>query len=93
MATRKIDLMYEMFGRGEGYCKDCKHFDTYQHHDYQYSKCKIYGVTSSEATDWKQKYEACGLFNKDYEGDVEIVKLVSGNRSKEEQVQGQMSLF
>lgn len=31
-------------------------------------KCTVYGATHSEASDWRKKYEACGLYNKPWSG-------------------------
>lgn len=87
---RKIDKMHSMFGIKQGsICKDCKHLKGGLN---EYRKCRIYGVSASEATDWCLKYTACGLYNKDYKGDVPIVRLNSSDKT-EEQIPGQMSLF
>ena len=69
MKIIKIDKMHELFGKSEqDQCKDCMHLIRNG-----YNKCEIYGVTRSEATDWKQKQTACGLFNKAFVSDVPIV--------------------
>ena len=89
--TRKLELMYEMFGKSEGKCKECKHYTSYKYHDKRYRKCKVYGVTCSEATDWKASGDACGLFNKDTEYE-NIVRMVTVGKTKEDiQIDGQMS--
>lgn len=96
MATlRKLALMYAEFGKAEsGLCKDCKYFLRLDHHNRTYRKCKVYGVTTSEATDWLAYGHACGLFpNKPYGGDKELVRLVVREPQKEPQVQGQISIF
>lgn len=88
MAVRKIELMHEIFGRTENaQCKDCKHLIKNG-----YVKCKVYGETSSEATDWKQKQTACGLFNKPFVTDIPIVRLVRNNKQAI-QIDGQLDLF
>ena len=91
---RKFDLMYEMFGRSTGKCKDCQHYTTYRYHNKPYRKCELYGVTCSEATDWKASADACGLFpDKEYNG-CEVVRLVRGGALKiEQQIDGQMNLI
>lgn len=59
---KKIDLMYKLFGKKEGLrCSDCKAFYRKRYHDILYRKCKNYGDTQSESTDWKASYTACGL--------------------------------
>ena len=91
---RKRDLMYELFGKSEGLCKDCQHYIGYRYHDYNRRKCEIYGDTRSESSDWAGKWQACGLYpDKEYNG-REVIKLVRGGKPKEQiQVDGQMDLF
>lgn len=62
---RKIDAMHKMFGIAANTCEHCKHLITYDWRDRRYFKCEVYGESNSEATDWRKKYIACGLFNKD----------------------------
>lgn len=61
---KKIDLMHEMFGMADGSCSECEHFVKGWYHTRILRKCEIYGLTHSEATDWRQNYQACGLKNK-----------------------------
>lgn len=57
------------------FCKD-------RYDDRILQKCKVYGLTHSEATDWKQSYDACGLFpDKPYDG-IDIVRLVRPERQR-----------
>ena len=69
-SIRKIDLMYWFFGKACGVhiCKDCSNFVQGQYHNKTLRKCKVYGLTHSQATDWAQRYEACGMFNKEWNG-------------------------
>ena len=95
MTIRKHELMYQLFGKADqSKCKDCNHYISYKHHDYTRRKCEIYGVTCSEATDWKASGQACGLFP-DKETDIrDVVRLVKGGRQKEQiEIEGQISLF
>jgi hypothetical protein len=57
-------------------------------------KCKVYGITSSEASDWANKYEACGMFNKEWNGNpiINLVKHSSKKNNEEIHIDGQMSL-
>lgn len=84
-----VDMMYHLFGMVlSKKCKDCSNLERHM-----FYKCKCYGVTSSAATDWRLKYIACGLFNREYEGTpvIEIKKHM--NRPKDDtQVKGQMEL-
>ena len=96
MATiRRLSLMHSEFGRSDGnVCKDCSYFLRIDHHGKTYRKCKVYGVTPSEASDWLAGGTACGLFpDKPYGGDKDVISLVTREAQKEPQVQGQMNFF
>ena len=60
---RKIDAMHTVYGYGNGFCGQCKHFVRTMPTDRSYFKCRAYGVTACEATDWRAKWVACGLYN------------------------------
>lgn len=63
MEKRKIFAMHERFGTcGALRCKDCNHLVGGKYHDRQLYKCELYGLTHSEATDWRLSYQACGMF-------------------------------
>ena len=70
MKLRKIALMHHIFGKVSGFhiCKECSNFISFRYCDKIYKKCLVYGNTSSQASDWANKYEACGMFNKEYNG-------------------------
>lgn len=64
----RIKLMHELFEIDEEHqCKTCSNFCT---HSYSrtYHKCSVYGISNSESTDWRCKWQACGMYNKDYNG-------------------------
>ena len=63
MTERKIAAMHRLFGTKEGLCRDCDHLIGGKYHNKQYYKCELYGVTHSEATDWRLSYQACGMYN------------------------------
>lgn len=96
MAPRKIDLMHRCFGKTDGHtCGECSNLVEGRYHDKILRKCKVYGMTHSEATDWAKRWLACGMFNKPYTGGP-IMQLVkrSSNRppqTPEEPLEGQMS--
>lgn len=96
MAVRKISLMYKMFGKSEHYCRDCFHFGRILVGDKRkVRKCEVYGVTASEASDWKASYQSCGLFNKEYDG-RNIIDFVTPERKREivnEPLEGQIELL
>ena len=95
MALRKIDLMHRQFGKCYGHtCGECSNFTG---RPGSYKKCKVYGITKSEASDWAKRWIACGLFNKPWK-DKEIMRLVRPTRKDKEEMQntpidGQISLL
>lgn len=96
MATRKIDLMHKLFGEiSNRKCKDCQHLHCYTANRKWY-KCEVYGESSSEATDWRLKWTACGMIDiAEYKG-IQIVKQVrplNWKPKEDMQVEGQINLF
>lgn len=94
MALRKIDLMHRQFGKCEGHtCRECSNLIK---GSWNYTKCKIYGDTPSQASDWTQKWEACGMFNKSWDNKP-IIRLVRPSRKEREEqenapIEGQLSI-
>lgn len=97
MALRKIDLMHRQFGKCDGHtCGECSNLVEGRYHDKIMRKCKVYGMTHSEASDWARRWLACGLFNKPW-GDKPIMRLVHPSRKDKEAMQntpveGQISM-
>lgn len=94
MALRKIDLMHHIFDKVEGHtCKECSNLVEGEYHDRVLRKCKVYGLTHSEASDWRKKFVACGMFNKQWH-DKPIIRLVRSNPETVQRIpyEGQMSL-
>lgn len=97
MALRKIDLMHRKFGKCEGHtCRECSNLIHIRVSNRSLTKCKVYGETSSEASDWTQRWQACGMFNKQWDKGP-IIQLVRPVRTKKEDAQlipldGQMSM-
>lgn len=97
MALRKIDLMHRQFGRCDGRtCGECSNLVEGRYHDKILRKCKVYGMTCSEATDWAKRWLACGLFNKPWGGNP-IVQIVRPTREEKDEMQntppdGQISM-
>ena len=91
---RKIDKMHSMFGKTVGKkCQECDYLVSYRHHNRMVRKCEIYGDTRSEASDWAQSWDACGLIGKEWKG-VPIIKTNRWKEPKEEeQIPGQISIF
>ena len=96
MCLRKQQLMYALFGKEDGHkCRECKHLDAVPGY---YKKCRLYGNSASEATDWALSWDACGMLNKDVPESFLPVKDRKKRRfydapKPETQCQGQMSLF
>lgn len=64
MTARKILAMHARFGTcGALQCRDCCHLISGDYHDRRYYKCELYGMSHSEATDWRLSYQACGMYN------------------------------
>lgn len=97
MALRKIDLMHRQFGKCEDHtCRECSNLVEGRYHDKTLRKCKVYGLTHSEASDWAKRWIACGMFNKEYTGGP-IIELVRRSNPRppaavEEPLDGQMML-
>lgn len=92
MRERRIEAMYVLFGKGTGICKDCKYF---RGSIGGYKKCRIYGISASEATDWANKWPACGLKDREYTGSstvMEILKHAPKDKRQEIQCEGQMEM-
>ena len=64
MVERKIAAMHKRFGIDDFHqCKECDHLIGGEYRGRRYYKCELYGMTHSVATDWRLRYQACGLFN------------------------------
>lgn len=64
MLERRIIAMHKRFGIKDAlYCKDCSHLICGVYHDKRYYKCELYGLSHSEASDWRRSWIACGMYN------------------------------
>ena len=91
--NRKIDAMHELFGiEKDKLCEDCSNLIKGQYHGVFLRKCTVYGATHSEASDWRKKYVACGMFNKEYNGRNIITLIASKTADIEQPLQGQMTM-
>ena len=88
---RKIELMHYQFGITPGkMCRECLNLVSYRCRGTNYYKCAVYGETSSEASDWRLKYQACGMFNKEWTGSPIIKLLKHGSKEPEPELEGQL---
>lgn len=93
-AGKKIETMYDFFGHCEdkdAICKNCEHLCSYTANRKWY-KCECYGKSSSDATDWRIGWLACGLFNKPYDGKP-VMLCKQRKRKKDGQIEGQMEFL
>ena len=92
MILRKIEAMHTLFGvLPEKRCENCTNLIQGKYHDRHYRKCMVYGATHSEATDWRKKYVACGMFDRDWMGKP-IVKTARKATVTTEPCEGQMTM-
>lgn len=84
MALRKIALMHRLFGVCEGHaCRECSNLVKGRYHDRILTKCKVYGMTNSAASDWAGRWQACGAFNLAINRGPIIRDVVPDRRQKE----------
>lgn len=92
---RKIDAMHKLFGEMPGKrCEDCKNLIQGDYRGVHLRKCTVYGATHSEATDWRKKYTACGLYDQKYDGRpiIELLKCARRKVDDEQPIEGQMEI-
>ena len=93
MIAKKIDAMHAMHGTADGICGDCPHFLRHRYHDKILLKCKAYGLSHSEATDWRKKWDACGLIGLPLPENGTVLDRIRGQRERIDiQVEGQISM-
>ena len=86
---RKIDAMYEKYGKHENEnCRSCVNYRDIVYHGRIYRKCAAYGVTSSEASDWRASDIACGRYGKRFDEDKEspLFEILKHQRGQKEDV-------
>ena len=95
MALRKIALMHRLFGLCEGHaCRECSNFVKGKYHDRTLCKCRVYGMTHSEASDWAGRWQACGMFNRTWDKQPVMREVVPDRKQKEaeEPLDGQIRM-
>lgn len=92
---RKIEAMYRKYGPGpeRKTCGDCTNCVKVTPTDRHYYKCKLYGDTAAESTDWRLKWPACGMFNRE-SGEIPVIDQLKheSRRTPREELPGQMML-
>lgn len=93
---RKIHAMHRRFGTCAGlFCRDCDHLISGDYHNRKYHKCELYGLSHSEATDWRLSYTACGMYNMEVNLDVAtplFEEIKYQRKSPEPPLEGQVRL-
>lgn len=93
MALRKLALMHQKFGRCESHiCGECSNLISGRYRGRILRKCRVYGLTHSEASDWAKRWTACGIFNGVWAGRP-IIELVKAGKSEEEPLEDQISML
>ena len=83
MALRKINLMHRLFGICEGHaCRECSNLVKGRYHDRTLCKCRVYGMTHSEASDWAGRWYACGMFNKPWDKQPVMREVVPNRKQR-----------
>ena len=60
---KKIEKMHNIFGLYHGNnCGKCSNIVRIQTGNSCHYKCSLYGITASQASDWRLKWTACGMF-------------------------------
>lgn len=97
MRLKKIDAMHHFYGYDhlDRKCADCDHLLRGEYHGRVYYKCTVYGLSHSEATDWRKNYPACGLVDHDFpEHDNRVIDILKSKPIREEEpIPGQISVF
>ncbi len=102
MRIKKIDAMHSLYGVRQkmidgrpAVCGDCPHYHSGRYHDRILRKCEAYGMTHSEATDWKRSNEPCGLIDLPLPNDfVPVIDRLKHERIQiEKPIPGQITMF
>lgn len=97
MPDRKIVAMHKVYGKSYGLT--CKNRPNLECHEVRsgrrYYKCKAYGTSHADSTDWAMRWPACGLFGKPFPMDERplVERLSYARRRDPGPVDGQISMF
>lgn len=94
MTGRKIDAMHAIYGTVQDmHCADCPHFIAGRYHDKMLFKCEAYGITHSEATDWRKRYVACSLVHLPLPDERPVIDRLRGLKTRiQDQIYGQITV-
>ena len=92
---KKIEAMHNVYGKdAEHKCKECCNLSAYSQNR-TWHKCEMYGISSSEATDWAKSSMACGKFNIPFDANknVPLIKKLKHEPRIDEPLPGQLTLL
>nr|DAH16502.1 MAG TPA: hypothetical protein [Caudoviricetes sp.] len=94
MANRKIQAIYREYGKDHAHkCADCPNLCIHATTSHTLYKCMAYGDSCSSATDWSQRWTACGLYGKTLPIDCfPLIRLTRTKRQKKP-IDGQIGFF
>ena len=97
MPDRKITAMHKEYGKAHGLkCADCTSLLCREFRSgRRVYKCKAYGDSCADSTDWAKSWPACGLHGKPLpDGHVPLIeRLKHSKRVDNRPVDGQISMF
>lgn len=95
MKPTRAEAMRRYYGSRAEFCRNCPHLLRKEYNGRNYYKCRGYGDSNSEGTDWRLSWQACGLFDRElpevYTPLVEILKRAP-TREAEKPIEGQMRM-
>ena len=91
---RQLDIMHELYGKDWTHkCGDCSNLTVHRRYGKTQCKCKRYGDSHCEATDWWRIWKACGAYNDPLpEGWKPVKDWYRPKREPEKPVEGQMGM-
>lgn len=97
MADHKIAAMHREYGKAHGLtCKNCPNLEYHEMPSgRRYYKCRAYGTSRADSTDWALRWPACGLYGKPFLADERplVQRLSCARRKDPGPIEGQISMF
>lgn len=83
---RKLPAMHEVYGKSPQHkCRDCCNLTRIVTvggvRRKVYLKCKAYGDSGGEATDWGLNFMACGLYNIPFIEEITLLERINNERT------------
>ncbi len=99
MAGRKITAMHREYGMNNAHsCGECPHYCLHVAATCKggrsHYKCRVYGESFSEATDWYRNWMACGMYGKPLpDFHVPLMVRLKRTRRHEKPIDGQIGFL